>query len=133
MRLASEQVVAPKASSRLTVPEMMKKKDEALSVKSGRVPGNEYKVKKQIGSGGFANVYLVRHLETGVDRALKVIPKRTTQKKHVTIELRAMLEFSHPYLIKALLQPEVQESDGRHVNYRFHFFVTNFRLFCYSI
>ena len=35
----------------------------------------KYRVQRLLGRGGFAEVYLVRHLPLGVDRAIKVISK----------------------------------------------------------
>ena len=69
-------------------------------------PMSEYTKIKELGSGTFAKVLLVKHNITGVIRAMKVIKKKISRKtqqtneSEVINEVGVLMKMDHPNIIK---------------------------------
>jgi calcium-dependent protein kinase len=62
-----------------------------------------YKVKKAMGSGGYGEVFLADHTESGTERAIKVIDKskwNSTENDAVVNEFNIVKDLDHPNLLK---------------------------------
>ena len=80
-------------------------------------PLSEYTTIKELGSGTFAKVVLVKHNITGVIRAMKIIKKKTSSKTHKTNEedvineVGVLMKMDHPNIIKIF---EFYNSDDKY-------------------
>ena len=77
------------------------------SVKKGLEPEpkiQDFKIKKEIGSGSFGRVYLASHLKTNVDYAIKVIDKRNKTnidgRPYFRREIEIMYKIRHPNCVR---------------------------------
>lgn len=70
---------------------------------SGKISDNYRKI-KQLGKGGFGTVFLVSHLPSNQERAMKVIMKRQTQNIQVDMEImneiKILIKLDHPNIVK---------------------------------
>jgi len=58
-----------------------------------------YKVRKALGSGGYGEVFLAKHLESGAERAIKVIDRSKWNSKEndaVINEFNIVKDLDHP-------------------------------------
>ena len=64
----------------------------------------DFKIKKEIGSGSFGRVYLATHLKTNIDYAIKVIDKRNKTniegKPYFRREIEIMYKIRHPNCVR---------------------------------
>ena len=64
----------------------------------------DFKIKKEIGSGSFGRVYLASHIKTNVDYAIKVIDKRNKTniegKPYFRREIEIMYKIRHPNCVR---------------------------------
>jgi serine/threonine protein kinase len=79
----------------------------------GQVLFNKYRVVRRLGEGGMGEVWLVRHLDLDVDRALKVIISavafNSDHRARFRREARVMAKFSHPNAVTvhdAVVRPD---------------------------
>ena len=87
---------------------------------------DKYRVQRLLGRGGFAEVYLVRHLPLGVDRAIKVISKDLPGVGSSTFgdyrtrfaqEANLGAKLDHPNVVRALTVEEDGETIGLVMEY----------------
>ena len=80
--------------------------EESMGCKKGkRIEGlDDYLVERVIGEGGFSKVYQVRHKNTGMMYAMKVVEKRKIKRERkvqqMMTERRILEEVDHPFVIK---------------------------------
>ena len=64
----------------------------------------DFEILKEIGSGSFGNVYLVKHKETKAEYAIKTIDKRNKTNQEITPYLKrgveVMYKIHHPNIVK---------------------------------
>ena len=64
----------------------------------------DFEILKELGSGSFGNVYLVRHKETNAEFAIKAIDKRNKtnqeEKPYFRREVEVMYKIHHPNVVK---------------------------------
>ena len=64
----------------------------------------DFEILKELGSGSFGNVYLVRHKETKAEYAIKAIDKRNKtnqeEKPYFRREVEVMYKIHHPNVVK---------------------------------
>ena len=64
----------------------------------------DFDIIKELGSGSFGNVYLVRHKETKAEYAIKAIDKRNKnnqeEKPYFRREVEVMYKIHHPNVVK---------------------------------
>lgn len=63
-------------------------------------PAIYYEKLSELGEGSFGKVYKVKHLKTGVVRALKVLNKSDKEQSDVLLEGEVLKSLSHPNIIK---------------------------------
>ena len=68
-------------------------------------PSDDYEILKELGSGSFATVHLVKHKETGVIRAMKAIKKGTgledeDNEEEIINEINILMKMDHPNIVK---------------------------------
>lgn len=71
----------------------------------------KYEVLRTLGSGSFSTVYLVRHQSLEVERAIKVIPKESSDQLSVLSEARLLKSMNHPGI------PMIYDIEEDHDNY----------------
>lgn len=75
-------ILAPKQDTPLDLEDMrttyIRSKTRFMMVKSDNVC-NDYTIKKKLGRGAYGSVYLATHKRTGLERAIKRIPKCNIQ------------------------------------------------------
>ena len=79
---------------------------------------NDFQQIRGIGAGGFGQVFLVKHRQTGLQVALKVIDKRFCDHKAVKSEQHALIR------VAAARAPGIMEFLGSFHNSRHYFLVT---------
>ena len=64
----------------------------------------DFEILKELGSGSFGNVYLVKHKKTGAEYAIKAIDKRNKtnqeEKPYFRREVEVMYKIHHPNVVK---------------------------------
>ena len=86
-------------------------KSRFLPIPEGASKGLEHEAKitdfeilKELGSGSFGNVYLVKHKKTGAEYAIKAIDKRNKtnqeEKPYFRREVEVMYKIHHPNVVK---------------------------------
>lgn len=74
-----------------------------MALSLGQILQQRYKVVKNIGEGGFGNVYLAKDIKAGQYFAIKEqFPKSTEQKNQCFFETRTLMQLSHPGLTKVV-------------------------------
>ena len=67
---------------------------------------NDFKNLNSLGEGSFGKVFRVNHLPTGVDYAVKVVPKEKIKTanmiKQITNEILIMQSMDHPNIVKLI-------------------------------
>ena len=68
-------------------------------------PSDDYEIIKELGTGSFATVHLVKHKETGVIRAMKAIKKGTgledeDNEEEIINEINILMKMDHPNIVK---------------------------------
>ena len=65
---------------------------------------NDFEILKELGSGSFGNVYLVKHKKTKAEYAIKAIDKRNKtnqeEKPYFRREVEVMYKIHHPNVVK---------------------------------
>ena len=75
--------------------------NEIIVSKSRGTPLEKYQIKKLLGEGSFGKVYLVRHKETGIERAMKEIVKdNNSNEKEIENEIAILKKLDHPNIVK---------------------------------
>jgi serine/threonine protein kinase len=76
--------------------------------------GDRYEVAEVVGAGSYGNVFKARHKLTGVEVAVKMIPKNILQKPmalaHFNNEMRNLRSINHPLIIR--LADVIEEQDS---------------------
>jgi len=73
---------------------------EALSPpKPSEIGADDYELGKQLGEGTFGRVYLARHKETGLQRAIKTIDRSGVQDD-ASKEIERMSQMDHPNIVR---------------------------------
>mmetsp|Transcript_140609 Transcript_140609/g.269675 ORF Transcript_140609/g.269675 Transcript_140609/m.269675 type:complete len:601 (-) Transcript_140609:17-1819(-) len=78
------------------------KRAELISTLDNQKVDNIYELKGDLGEGGFGSVHIGKHRQTGVKRAIKIIPKKHTTPEAFRIEAEALSELDHPNIIKVI-------------------------------
>ena len=68
-------------------------------------PSDDYEIIKELGSGSFATVHLVKHKESGVIRAMKAIKKgpgfeEENNEEEIINEINILMKLDHPNIVK---------------------------------
>ncbi|HLJ32120.1 MAG TPA: serine/threonine-protein kinase, partial [Ktedonobacteraceae bacterium] len=61
-----------------------------------------YQLTRLLGKGGFAEVYLGRHIYLGSEAAIKVILNESTDKELFLTEGRTLVRLIHPHIVRLL-------------------------------
>lgn len=69
----------------------------------------EYKFNERLGEGLFGSVFKAEHLQTGIFRAIKVLPKKTTSAQMFETEMQALSTLDHPNTVKVVEHFEDEE------------------------
>ena len=82
----------------------------------GRTLGTEFRIERQLGSGGFGNVYIAEQLGVQRDVVVKVIRRALTENKDIVQrfkrEARIVARISHPNVVQVFTAGETE--DGAH-------------------
>ena len=71
--------------------------------------GDVYQLDRKLGEGSFGTVFLVIHKQLKVQRALKVINKKTRSSSNPIDELELLKKLDHPNIIKIYEYYETKE------------------------
>ena len=74
----------------------MRCKKERMKSSNLFLLSGKYEVLRTLGSGSFSTVYLARHQSLEVERAIKVIPKESSDQLSVLSEARLLKSMKHP-------------------------------------
>ena len=75
--------------------------NEKIIIKNKNSVTDVYKFERQLGEGGYGQVYLVRHKKMNLLRAMKIIPNNSkNQKEKTDEEIELLKQLDHPNIIK---------------------------------
>ena len=75
--------------------------NQILIQKSGGTPLEKYEIVKNLGEGSFGKVFLVRHKDTKLIRAMKEITKdEETNEADIINEINILKKLDHPHIVK---------------------------------
>ena len=75
--------------------------NEKIIIKNKNSVTDVYKFERQLGEGGYGQVYLVRHKKMNLLRAMKIIPKNSkNQKEKTDEEIELLKQLDHPNIVK---------------------------------
>ena len=75
--------------------------NEKIIIKNQNSVNDVYKLERQLGEGGYGQVFLVRHKKMNLLRAMKIIPNNSkNQKEKTDEEIELLKQLDHPNIVK---------------------------------